>query len=332
MSTWQEITSFFKDYREIILLIHEKPDGDCLGSALALGHHLSNEGYQPVLYHPEPIPAGYNFLPGQDMIKIYREKELPKGRPIIAVDCADLGRILYSLPQDIPIINIDHHSSNSYFGDFNLVNSKAAATGEIIFELLSEAQKGISFPMATCLYVALSADTGSFRYSNTTAKTFRIAGELLNLGANIELIRGHLFDRRPLTELLMIKLALTKMQFSLNGKIAWSVLSYPELSEHNLLDTDTESVISLLRSVEGVEAALVFKELEPEKVKVSFRSKKLLDVNILANEFGGGGHPRAAGCSLEGNLEELTTKVMRRTESCLRKCLAKGGDSIGRCT
>ncbi|MGI6587788.1 MAG: DHH family phosphoesterase [Peptococcia bacterium] len=332
MSTWQKVMSCFKDYREIILLIHEKPDGDCLGSALALGHHLSSEGYHPVLYHPEPIPVCYDFLPGQDLIKIYREKELPKDRPIIAVDCADPGRILYSLPQDVPIINIDHHSSNSYFGDFNLVNSEAAATGEIIFELLSETQKRISSPIATCLYVALSADTGSFRYSNTTAKTFRIAGELLNLGANIELIRVHLFDRRPLTELLIIKLALAKVQFSLNGKIVWSVLSYPELSAHNLLNTDTESIISLLRSVEGVEAALVFKEIEREKVKISFRSKKVLDVNILANEFGGGGHPRAAGCSLEGNLKELTTKVIRRTESCLRECLVEGGDFFGGCT
>ena len=130
MSAWQNLMLFLKGYQEVILLIHEKPDGDCLGSALALGHHLSSEGYQAVLYHPEPIAIGYEFLPGQDMIKIYPEQELPKGRPIIAVDCADLGRLLYSLPPDVPIINIDHHSSNTFFGDFNLVNSEAAATGK----------------------------------------------------------------------------------------------------------------------------------------------------------------------------------------------------------
>mgnify|MGYP001097834421 CR=1 FL=1 len=332
MSAWQNLMLFLKGYQEVILLIHEKPDGDCLGSALALGHHLSSEGYQAVLYHPEPIAIGYEFLPGQDMIKIYPEQELPKGRPIIAVDCADLGRLLYSLPPDVPIINIDHHSSNTFFGDFNLVNPEAAATGEIIFELLVEAPPKFSPPIATCLYVALSADTGSFRYSNTTAKTFRIASELLKWGANIELIREHLFERRPLRELLMIKLALAKMQFSLNGKMVWSVLSYSELAEFDLLNTDTESVISLLRSVEGVEVALVFKELEPEKVKISFRSKKSCNVNLLANEFGGGGHARAAGCSLEGNLKELTTRVIRRIESCLSECLAKDGDSCGRCT
>jgi len=330
MFTWQKLLDSLGIYKEIILLIHEKPDGDCLGSALALGHHLLSEGYQPVLYYPEPISISYNFLPGQKMIKIYNKKELPQGIPVIAVDCADAGRILYSLPQDVPIINIDHHSSNNFFGDFNLVNSDAAATGEIIFELLSSSPQKISAETATCLYVALSADTGSFRYSNTTAKTFQIAGELLKLGAKIEFIRENLFDRRPFTELLMIKLALTNMQFSTEGKIAWSVLSYQDLSAHNLLNTDTESVISLLRSVEGVEVALVFKELEPSKVKINFRSKKYLDVNLLANEFGGGGHARAAGCSLKGDLKEIISSILERAQNCVLEHLTQGGDACGR--
>lgn len=332
MSTWQKIKAYIEGYKDVILLIHEKPDGDCLGSALALGHHLISEGYQPFLYHPEQIPAIYDFLPGQEMIKYYQEKDLPEGIPIIAVDCADSGRILYNLSNGAPIINIDHHSSNNFFGDYNLIDAKAAATGEIIYELLSEAENKISVPTATCLYVAILADTGSFRYSNTTAKTFKIAGELLNLGARIDYIRENLFDRHPLSELITIKLALANMQFSLDGKLAWSILSYEELLANNLLDVDTESVISLLRSVEGVEAALVFKELEPSKIKISFRSKKYLDVNLLANEFGGGGHARAAGCSLEGNLKEISKMVLNRAESCLREYIAESGDFSGRRT
>lgn len=329
MSTWQKLKSYLEGYKDIILLIHEKPDGDCLGSALALGHHLIGEGFQPLIYHPHPIPTIYDFLPGQEMISIYREKELPKGIPIIAVDCADSGRILYNIPGNVPIINIDHHSSNNSFGDFNLVDAKAAATGEIIFELLSESDQEISASTATCLYVAISADTGSFRYSNTTAKTFKIAGKLLDLGARIEYIRENIFDRHPLSELLTIKLALTNMQFSLAGKLAWSILTYDDLVRNNLLDVDTESVIGLLRSVEGVEAAIIFKELEPSKVKISFRSKKYLDVNLLANEFGGGGHTRAAGCFLEGKIKEITMKVLQRAESCLKERLTVGGDTSG---
>jgi len=321
MSTWQNLKSYLQDTKEVILLIHEKPDGDCLGSALGLGHHLSSEGYQPVIYHPEQIPSIYDFLPGQEMITLYQEKDLPVGIPIITIDCADLGRILYNLPQDVPIINIDHHRSNNSFGVFNLVNAQAAATGEIIYELLVEAGQKISAETATCLYVAISADTGSFRYSNTTAQTFKIAGELLDLGARIDYIRENLFDRHPLSELLTIKLALTNMQFSLDGKLAWSILTNEDLVRNNLLDVDTESVISLLRSVEGVETAIVFKELEPSQVKISFRSKNYLDVNQLANEFGGGGHARAAGCSLEGKIKEISGRVLERAESLLLELL-----------
>jgi phosphoesterase RecJ-like protein len=330
MSNWQKIKEYFKKQQEIILLVHEKPDGDCLGSALALGHHLREEGYQPKIFHPEPIPNTYDYLPGHEMIKIYPKKELPAGKPIIAVDCADAGRILYPLPQNTPIINIDHHCSNSFFGDFNLVDASAAATGEMVFTLLKHAPQKISAATATCLYVAILADTGSFSYSNTTSETLQIAAELLAHGADIELIRYNFFDRRPLVELLTIKHALTNLQFSAQNKIAWSALSYQELVAHNLLNTDTDSVLNLMRSVEGVEAAVVFRELEPFKIKISFRSQKHLNVNLLANEFGGGGHCRAAGCSIEGNLAEITTKVINRAEEYLKKCSDESGDSSER--
>lgn len=330
MSNWQEIKQFLLNYKEVILLVHEKPDGDCLGSALALGHHLRAEGYQPILYHPELIPTTYDFLPGQEMIKIRRGKELPGGIPVIAIDCADPGRILYSLPQT-PILNIDHHCSNTFFGNFNLVDPKAAATGEIIYELLLESQQEISSSVATCLYVALSADTGSFSYSNTTARTFKIAGELIKLGANIDLIRYNFYERRPLSELLMVKLALANLQFSANGKIAWSTLSYQQMSANNLLGTDLDSIISLMRSVNGVEVAFILNEVEPLKNKISFRSKKYLDANLLASEFGGGGHPRAAGCTVEGDLKDITARVVKKAEEYLQKCPGEGGDSPGRC-
>lgn len=329
MSRWQKIKQSLQNNKEVILLVHEKPDGDCLGSALALGQHLLVEGYQPVLYHPEPIPPTYAFLPGQEMIKIFREKELPGGIPIIAIDCADPGRILYPLPQTF-IINIDHHCSNTFFGNINLIEPEAAATGEIIHELLSESQHQISPSAATCLYVALSADTGSFSYSNTTPRTFKIAGELIQQKADIELIRYNFYERRPLSELLTMKLALTNLRFSANGKIVWSTLSYQEMSARNLLGTDTDSIISLMRSVEGVEVAFIIKEVEPLRNKISVRSKKYLDVNLLANEFGGGGHCRAAGCTIEGDINEITARFVERAEKYLKKCPKESGDSSGR--
>ncbi len=317
MSDWQRIISYLPKEEEIILLVHEKPDGDCLGSALALGLHLKEAGFRPRLFLPEPIPVTYAFLPGQELIEIYRNKQVPQGRPIIAVDCADPGRIVYILPEDTPIINIDHHCSNTSFGDFSIVDPGAAATGEMIFTLLKESPLITSPQAATCLYVAILADTGSFCYSNTTAATLHIAAELLELGADIESIRDNFFDKRPLVELLNIKLALTNLQFAGNKRIAWSALSYQELAEHDLLHTDTDSVINLMRSVEGVEAAIIFRELVPGKIKVSFRSQKQINVNLLAGEFGGGGHARAAGCSIDGDLDKIITKVINRAKEYL---------------
>lgn len=319
MSDWQKIISYLRKEEQIILLVHEKPDGDCLGSALALGLHLKDAGYLPLIYLPEPIPGTYAFLPGQELIEIHRNKQLLTGKQVIAVDCADPGRIQYSISSDTVVINIDHHCSNTSFGDFSIVDSGAAATGEIIFQLLKESPLAVSPKTATCLYVAILADTGSFCYSNTTAKTLHIAAELLELGADIESIRDNFFDKRPLVELLNIKLALTNLQFAGNNRLAWSALSYQELVENDLLHTDTDSVINLMRSVEGVEAAIIFRELEPGKIKVSFRSQKQLDVNMLAGEFGGGGHARAAGCSLDGELDTIITKVINRAQEYLDK-------------
>jgi phosphoesterase RecJ-like protein len=318
MTAWSKIMSLIQDYQQIILLLHEKPDGDCLGSALALGLHLQSEGFQPLIYHPEKINREFSFLPGQDLIKYYTKQVLPE-KPVIAVDCAAENRLLYTLPQNVPIINIDHHQSNTFFGDYNLVEPKAAAAGEIIFKLLQNAQKSISAEMATCLYVAVATDTGYFRHSNTTAETFFIAGKLLNYGAAVDLIREHLFEKRPFKELKIIKIALDKLQFAQEKRIVWTVLSYEDLAANGLLNIDTEKIISLLRSVAGVQVALVFKELEPRKIKVSLRGKQGYDVNLLAQHFNGGGHAQAAGCSLEGNLKESVNLVIKKTADLLEK-------------
>ncbi|MDD2401801.1 MAG: bifunctional oligoribonuclease/PAP phosphatase NrnA [Clostridia bacterium] len=327
MSEWQKIKAYLQGQKNIILLVHEKPDGDCMGAALALAHHLQMEGYSPSLYNPDAIPMIYGFLPGQEMIKTYKDKRLPEGIPIIVIDCADQGRVRYVLPENVPIINIDHHVSNNYFGSYNLVDTKAAATGEIIYKLLVESEESINSFTATCLYVALSSDTGSFKYSNTTARTFRYASELVELGADMELIRYNLFERRPISELLMMKLALTNMKQSVDKRIIWTALSYRKLAENNLLQTDTDSVISLMRSTEGIEIAFVIKELEPNLVKVSLRSKKYFDVNVLANKFHGGGHSRAAGCTIKGDLNEIVINIISTAKGCLKDYCVEGDES-----
>jgi len=310
MSDWQNLQAYLTPGQDVILLVHEKPDGDCLGSALGVGLFLQDLGYSPVVYLPKPIPPQYDFLPGKAMIKVVAEGAVPENTTIIAVDCGDLQRWDYVIPSSSPIINIDHHISNTMFGVINIVDTNASATGEIMYEIMMDANWTITPAVATCLYVAISTDTGSFRYSNVTPKTFRIAGELVKVGADLDLIRNVLFESRPLAELVTMGRALESLAFSAQNKVASAQLSYAVLSKENLLDADTDGLIGMMRATEGVELALVFKEPEPGKVRVSLRSKSYVDVNQLAQLFQGGGHPRAAGCTIEGEITEIASRVL----------------------
>jgi phosphoesterase RecJ-like protein len=175
-NSWSLLQPFLDNHQRVTLLIHEKPDGDCIGTALALGLFLKDLGLSPTLYHREELPTIYKFLPGQENFVLEARDALPEGVPVITVDCADLDRIVYTIPPGSPIFNLDHHISNTRFGNINLVDSTAAATGEIVYNLIRESGKEITADMATCLFVALATDTGSFQFSNTTARTFAIAG------------------------------------------------------------------------------------------------------------------------------------------------------------
>lgn len=321
MSDWESICSILEAHKDVNILIHEKADGDALGSALALAYILKQHGKNPQILYHEDVPATYLFLPGLEMVKKQTPGPLDKSIPIIAVDCADDKRTAYKISSDYTIINIDHHISNNYFGTYNIVDCSAAAVGEIVYRILKDADLGITPKMATCLYIAISTDTGSFSYSNTTAETMRIASELIIIGADLDLIRRNLHEKKPLRELLTVKLALANLFFSKDSKIISSVLDYDTLNEKNLLNTDTDGLLALLRSTEGTEVTLLFKEIKPGEVKVSFRSKEYIDVNQVASEYGGGGHARAAGCTINGNVFDVKDTVVKKVEQYLA-----GGD------
>lgn len=309
MVRWQEMRTYLKKGQEVALLVHEKPDGDCIGSALALGLFLQEKGLKPILYLPAPLSPLFSFLPGQEMIRVVSSCTMSQ-EMVIAVDCADEHRWDYNVSEQCTLLNIDHHISNNLFGKVNLVDSRAAATGEIIYRIISEEGGTVTPEIATCLFVALSTDTGSFRYSNVTAETFRIAGQLVQAGADLDLIRRELYDKRPLTELLTMKEAMGALSFEAEGRIVYTVLANEVLQQKNLLDPDTDGLIGILRSTEGVELALLFKEIEPQLVKISLRSKSYLDVNKLAQKFQGGGHPRAGGCTIKGQLADVMEQVL----------------------
>lgn len=318
MNDWSRIIAYFQK-KAVILLVHEKPDGDCLGSALALAIALSSEGYAPNIYLKEPMPQVYKFLPGQQFVLQYYENIIPENSNIIAVDCADDKRIYYEIPDTCQIINIDHHVSNKYYGDLNIVEDKTAAAGEIIYRIINEANIKITKEIATCLYVALATDTGSFTYSNVTEKTLKIAGELVAAGADLNEIRYNLYEKRPMHELLAMKKALEELKTTEDGRIMYCTLSNETITTEQLLFADTDSLISMMRAIDGVEGAFIFKEIEPNHIKVSMRSKNSLDVNILAKIFDGGGHARAAGCTINGGLEITVNKVIEEAKALLKR-------------
>ncbi len=312
MSNWKNFISVLKDTVNTVVLVHEKPDGDCLGSALALCQALDNMKIKPVLLLPEKLPSLYSFLPGQQYIDYRPAGKLDEGLMTIAVDCAEPQRIPYEFGKNSVIINIDHHISNTNFGHLNIVDPEAAATSELLYRMFEEGDIEITRDMATCMYVALSTDTGSFSYSNTTSETLKTAGELLSLGVDIVQVRSKIHENRPFKELLLAKLGLNNIIKPPNKKIIASFLSYEDLKKHDLLTADTDGLMGMIRATEGVEIAVLFKEVEPETVKVSLRSKSYADVNELACGYGGGGHSRAAGCTLKGNLNKIVEEVLEK--------------------
>ncbi|HHP51410.1 MAG TPA: bifunctional oligoribonuclease/PAP phosphatase NrnA [Moorella mulderi] len=303
------------------ILSHDLPDGDCLGSSLALALALRARGARVVVINADPVPEAFRFLPGQDTIVSGKEIESPP--PILVVlDSADLQRpgegMEHLLASARIIINIDHHVSNTRFGHLNLVDVQASATAQLVYRLLKEMGLPISGEIATCLYTGLVTDTGSFQYENTTPEALRLAAELMELGADVATIREYLWERKPLASLKLLSLVLPTLNLAYGGEVAWMVVSQESLEKAGAGPEHVEGLVNYPRSLAGVEVAFLFRELSPRMVKVSLRSKKRVDVNRIASLFGGGGHRRAAGCVVEGSLEEVIPRVVAAAGEALR--------------
>ncbi len=305
----------------LTLLGHSIPDGDCIGSVTAMIWALRNMGKEVNAIIEDEVPAMYRFLNGTKAIASL--VNLPRINDcLVYLDCATPERVGDKLAQVLPysktIINIDHHVSNQSYGTANLVDPGASSTCEIVFSLLKSMNTPITVDIATALYCGVVMDTGSFQYASTSPATHRMAAELLELGIDQNLVRTHLFESKTRLEVALQKAALASLEFCGGGRIAYMQLSYEVLRELGAVGQHFEGTINLARSIENVEAALLFREIEPGLVKVGFRSKQFLDVNRVASEWGGGGHKRAAGATLHGELETVKNAVLSRVEDYLR--------------
>jgi phosphoesterase RecJ-like protein len=314
-----EVVKVIRRHDSFVLLEHQKPDGDCVGSGLALVQALRALGKQALLVSDDPHPAVYDFLPGRRFYTRVGYLKPEDFRPEVAIflDCTDPERAGRGLEfaKDKFWVNIDHHVSNSYFGSVNLVDPEAAATGELVYDIINALEVPVDKDISTCLYVAIVTDTGGFRYQNTTKETHILAAELLDKGVNGSEIFDSVFETRTVSSIMLLARALSTLKLYRGGKIAVVSLTQEMIRASGASSDETEGIIGYPRSISGVEVSLFFKEAdEPGKVHVSFRSRSAVDVAAVAQTLGGGGHPRAAGALIEGTIEEVTAKVMSQLD------------------
>lgn len=306
----------------VALCGHVMPDGDCLGSMLALGLGLRRMGKRVYLLSPDPVPDQYLvLLPGAGEIR----SSLPEAERVevfVSVDCSvpqRLGHFETLLGQCERIIILDHHAGGDNFGHIYLNDPGVAAAGELVFELLGLLPVTLDHELALCLYVAISTDTGSFRYDGVRPDTHRITARLLETGIPAGYINKKLYEEKPLVCLQVLSEALKTLEVSPCGRVSSMYIERRTLNRLNARDEHVDGVTNYPRMIEGVELALFFRELEDKRYKISFRSKHFLDVNKLAARFGGGGHHRAAGCIMAGELADIRRRVMEAAMAALEE-------------
>ncbi|HOB30573.1 MAG TPA: bifunctional oligoribonuclease/PAP phosphatase NrnA [Bacillota bacterium] len=315
---WREETTqigeVLRQSEKVLILEHEKPDGDSIGAGLGLVLGMLFLGKNAILLSQDPHPSTYDFLPGRHLHIVVSDMKSEYGPfdAVVFLDCADrarAGAAVEFAKGDI-VINIDHHVTNSMFGDINLVDPGASSTSELVFYLLKTMQVPITRNIAICLYTGIISDTGAFRYENTTSRTFAVASHLVDAGADPSRIANQLYECRTASFLLLLGKALQTLSLHHDGKVASVEITREMIRDAGSSFQETDGIVDYPRSIEGVEVALCFKE-RPDGigVDVSFRSKCRVDVSKIAEALGGGGHPRAAGATITGSMEEAKDKV-----------------------
>lgn len=301
--------------RTFLITTHESPDGDAVGSTLALACYLRGLGKEVTLYYRDQVPDIYTFLPLADMV----QSAIPAGSYDICfvLDVGEFARAGKELGEFRGIgkfINIDHHLHCERFGAINLIDSEACATGALIYRIIKAAGHQIDYAIALCIYTAVITDTGSFRYSNANPEAFAIAGEMVAAGVNAWHVAEKLYERQPHERLALLALALGTLEVSSRGDYAAVTVTLDMYEKSGARPELTDGFVNYPRSIRGVEVAIFFREIEPGLFKVGFRSKGTVDVSALAAAFGGGGHHNAAGCTMPGTFADVREKVFSHLE------------------
>ena len=310
---FEQIGQALREGVRFAVLGHVRPDGDALGSQLALGLSLKQLGKDVRIWNEEGMLEKYSFLPNANLLT--KPPAEPEDVDVaIALDTAiqnRLGNSLAAVRSAKVWINIDHHPSNPGYGDLVYIDPNSPATGQILFELIKSEKLPIDAAIAENLYVAISTDTGSFQYPNTTARTFEIAAELVRAGVDVGRVSQLTYENYPRRRVELLRDLLGTMRFDANDRVASFSLSLATAKKLGVLPEDNEGLIDHLRAIRGVIVAVFFEELADGKVRVSMRSKnEKVNVCAICEKFGGGGHVLAAGARVRGSLAEVERRIL----------------------
>ena len=302
----KKISNILKEKNNFVLLTHQYPDGDTLGSAFALCRALQSMGKYAKVLCNDKIPDKFDY--------IYNCVEMQefKGEFIVSIDIADpqlLGDNLSCYKDKIDLC-IDHHASNTNYAKMNFVDPSAAATAEVMADIIKEMNVKIDNKIAECIYTGISTDTGCFKYSNATPKTYRIAADMIELGARSAFINRLMFDTKSKQRVELEKLVLETLEFFCDDKCAVVYVTHDMQVKSGTADDDIEGISSIPRGIKGVQVGVTLREKENGIFKISLRTNDELNASDICKKFGGGGHPAAAGCTIHGGLENAKKSIV----------------------
>ncbi len=316
-----QIGDIIRSHQTFLVAGHIRPDGDVLACQIALGLSLQALGKTVEVWNPDGMSHKYSFLPHADIVR-RPPSQARAFDAVFAVDTATqdrLGGIRERIASQKVLVNLDHHNSNGRYGDINWIEPKAAASGELVYQLLRDNRWPITPAIAANLFVAISTDTGSFQYSNTTPETLRIAAVLVEAGANVAELSRQSFGSYPLSRVRLLQLALANMKLSADNRIGWLWLTKEMYHQSRALPEDSEGLIDHVRAIDSVLVAAVFEQDDKGSVRISLRSKSdRISVDKIAAQFGGGGHAAAAGARIPGEPAVVEVAVLKVIEQAVR--------------
>ena len=295
--------------QRFVLTSHARPDGDAIGSQMAMAFALRQLGKQATLVDRDPVPPQFQTFPGVEEVQVSSSVQGEFDAAII-MECGDLSRTGVEGFEKYFVINIDHHPGNKLYGALNWFDEGAAACGELVFDLIEALGVTLTPEIATHVYISILTDTGGFHFSHITSRTFEICRRCVEAGAQPQAIARAIYDGSTMGRLRLMGAVLHDLEFESGGRVAMAHLSLPLLSQTGATHDDSEGLINIPLSVKDILAVAFFKEITPNCYRISMRSKGSVDVNRVAAVFGGGGHHNASGCSLEGPYPEVRRKLV----------------------